>query len=191
MKPDYQHLEDSKLFELLSEDNDTAEKAFTELYGRYSPRVFAYCKRFMSTTEEAQDVFQDTFLKFLNSGKQAKETGKKVEKVLFYLLLIARHNCINIKRKEHVTYEFNDEIDIGYESHQDKDEMLNLIKVGLELIPTEYRELFVLREYDGLSYAEISELTNTPIANVKVKLHRSRQKLREVLAPYLEDLSKY
>lgn len=191
MNQNYQQLEDSKLFELLSEDNETAEGAFTELYNRYSPRIFAYCRRFMSTFEEAQDVYQETFLKFLNSGRQAKETGKRIDNVMFYLLLIARHICINVKRNEHKTYEFNEEIDAPYENHEDQDELLNLIKVGLELIPSEYKEIFILREYDGLSYTEIAELTNMTISTVKVKLHRARIKLREVLAPYMEDLSKY
>ena len=50
-------------------------------------------------------------------------------------------------------------------------------------------ESFVLREYDGLSYQEIADLTQTSLATVKIRIFRAKQKIREILAPYLSDLS--
>jgi RNA polymerase sigma-70 factor (ECF subfamily) len=47
----------------------------------------------------------------------------------------------------------------------------------------------VLREYDGLSYQEIADLTQTSLATVKIRIFRAKQKIREILAPYLSDLS--
>jgi RNA polymerase sigma-70 factor (ECF subfamily) len=186
---DYQNLEDEELYKLLCRDDEAAEKAFTEIYARYSPRVFAYCRRFLGDFEAARDIFQDTFLRFLNSAKNDKEHPKDIHNILSYLVLIARNICINHKRSERVSYSFDENIDVNLsDNHQNNDEMLNLIKIGLDLIPADYRELFVLREYEGFSYEQISNVTGIPKQNVKVRIHRARQKLREVLAPYIEDL---
>jgi len=77
------------------------------------------------------------------------------------------------------------------EGIEDKDELLELVKRSLELMPDEYREIFILREYDGLSYNEIAEMFNLPLNTVKVKIHRAKQKMREILSPYLTELSKF
>ena len=61
------------------------------------------------------------------------------------------------------------------------------MKTALELLPTSHREAFVLREYDGLSYQEISEVTGQSLASVKIHIFRAKEKLRKILAPYLEE----
>ncbi len=69
--------------------------------------------------------------------------------------------------------------------------MLALIRAAIKTLPEDYAEVFILREYDGLSYAEIAEVTGESLANVKVRIYRAKQKIRETLAPYLADLSKF
>ena len=63
--------------------------------------------------------------------------------------------------------------------------------MSLDLLPDNYREMFVLREYDGLSYQEISDVTDIPVATIKVRLYRAKKKMRKILAPYLADLSQF
>lgn len=58
-------------------------------------------------------------------------------------------------------------------------------------MPEEYREYFVLREYDGFTYNEIAEIMNTNVDTVKVKIFRAKKKMREILAPYLKELTNY
>jgi RNA polymerase sigma-70 factor (ECF subfamily) len=78
---------------------------------------------------------------------------------------------------------------ITEEYSHEKKELLSLVTTALELLPEDYRESFVLREYDGLSYQEIADLTQTSLATVKIRIFRAKQKIREILAPYLSDLS--
>ena len=73
MGMDYEQLSDNELFYLLKEKKATSERAFAELYNRHSPRVFAYCRRFLGSLEEAQDTFQETFYRFFNSAKEDRE----------------------------------------------------------------------------------------------------------------------
>ena len=85
---------DAELFAMLRGDTRTKESAFTELYSRHSSRVYQYCRYIMDDGDAADDVFQDTFIKFLQSG----ERGTNVENVPAYLLRIARNLCLNAKR---------------------------------------------------------------------------------------------
>jgi RNA polymerase sigma-70 factor (ECF subfamily) len=75
--------------------------------------------------------------------------------------------------------------DVPYEQQ----ELLQLIQASLELLPEDYREAFVLREYNGLTYQEISEVIGQSIDVVKVRIFRAKKKLRDILAPYLKDLN--
>lgn len=64
---------------------------------------------------------------------------------------------------------------------------MELITTALELLPEDYREAFVLREYDGLPYNEIAELTGASLATAKIRVFRAKEKLRKILEPYLRD----
>jgi RNA polymerase sigma-70 factor (ECF subfamily) len=57
------------------------------------------------------------------------------------------------------------------------------------MIPDDYREVFILREYEGLSYAEIAEVVDSSLSNVKVRIFRAKQKIRDILTPYIREFS--
>jgi len=71
----------------------------------------------------------------------------------------------------------------------EKKELLELITKAMETLPEDYKEAFVLREYEGLSYQEIADLTETSLSTVKIRIFRAKQKIREILAPYVAELS--
>ncbi|MBY0449594.1 MAG: sigma-70 family RNA polymerase sigma factor [Cyanobacteria bacterium] len=54
-------------------------------------------------------------------------------------------------------------------------------------LPEHFRTIVVLREIQGLSYDEIANILNTNIGTVKSRLARARQRLQEVLSPYIKD----
>jgi RNA polymerase sigma-70 factor (ECF subfamily) len=177
---------DAELFYQMKEEKSVAERAFGELYARHSPRVFAYCRRILGDRERAQDAFQDTFVKFYQSAQQERI----MTNVPAFLLRIARNLCLNAQRSRHQTVQFEDFHASMSDEPAEKTELLKLITTALELLPDDYRESFVLREYDGLSYQEIAEITNSSMATVKIRLFRAKQKIRDILAPYLADLAK-
>ncbi|MFP4369803.1 MAG: RNA polymerase sigma factor [Candidatus Kapaibacterium sp.] len=178
---------DSELFYMLTEDHTTAEEAFAELYTRHSPRIYAYCRRFLNDRAEAQDVFQDTFIKFYKSADKSRE----MTNVSAYILRIARNLCVNALKKDKNKVTYEDYMGGVDDDSHEKDELLKLIRRSLELLPDDYREAFIMREYQGLSYNEIAVETGISLSAVKVRIYRARQKIREVLQPYLEDLSKH
>lgn len=185
------HQTDLELFAQLSGEKSSAEAAFAILYQRFAPRVFAYCRRILGDYERAQDAFQESFIKFYNAARHERP----MTNVAAFLLRIARNTCLNYQRLKpglsQPPVQFVDDYHAPNDPYSyENQELLKLVTMALELLPENYREVFVLREYDGLSYAEIAEITNTSTANVKVRIFRAKQQIREILAPYLEDLSK-
>lgn len=176
---------DSELFAALREKKSIAEAAFSEIYARYSQRVFAYCLRIIGNNEDAQDIFQDTFLNFFKSAQEHSQ----IANVSAYLLKIARNLCLNHKRNKKYNLNFDNfhftTNDNGYEQK----EMLEIIGTALECLDFEYKEAFVLRLYHGLSYQEISDITGESLSTIKNRVWRAKLKIKNILSPYLQDLS--
>jgi RNA polymerase sigma-70 factor (ECF subfamily) len=82
-----------------------------------------------------------------------------------------------------------EEIELSYyDRPYEQKELLDILGRALDLLPDDYREAFVLREYNGLSYNEIAETVGISLDIVKIRIFRAKKKLREILAPYLVDL---
>ncbi|MBM2815354.1 MAG: sigE 1 [Ignavibacteria bacterium] len=177
---------DIELYHLLRESKEISERAFGELYCRYSPRVYAYCRRFLGDRVEAEDVFQDVFEKFYQSAFSQRE----MTNVPGFLLKIARNLCLNWKKRFKYSVDFDDNMLVKYDTRNENNELLDLIKMSLDLLSDDLREMFILREYEGLSYIEICDVSGLPMATVKIRIFRAKQKIREILAPYLADLEK-
>ncbi len=170
-----------------SENKKVSEAAFYELYRRYSSIVHAYCLKVVGNYELAEDFFQDVFVKFY----QKFDPSSKTVNVPGYLITLARNALLNYKRDKKSSIDIDDisvaaEPELSYE----KRELLNLIDAALELLDFEYKEAFVLREYDGLSYKDIAEITGTSLSNAKSRVFRAKQKIKEILAPYLKEFHK-
>ncbi|HZV13474.1 MAG TPA: RNA polymerase sigma factor [Candidatus Kapabacteria bacterium] len=177
---------DSELYALLRGDHRAKENAFTELYARYSSRVYVYCCRIMGDNVSAEDVFQETFIRFL----QTAEKGQDVLNIPAYLLRIARNLCFNAKRDDKSAAALS--VDDFQFSTEDKTvesaELGRLIEMALSLLTEEHREAFVLQAYNGLSYEEIAEVTNVPVTTVRNRVVRAKKRMREILSPYMEEL---
>jgi len=177
---------DLELYQQLALDEAAAHPALTQLYRRYGQRIYTYCRKILGDNHVAEDLLQETFVKLYDSGKNSRP----IENFPAYLMTIARNLCLSHKSRNarqfvpvedfHLTAK-----DVPYEQK----ELLQLIQTALEILPEDYREAFILREYNGLSYLEIAEVINESIDVVKVRIFRAKKKLRDVLAPYLNDLN--
>jgi RNA polymerase sigma-70 factor (ECF subfamily) len=181
-------MSDIELYAALKLEKPSSEKAFAELYARYSPRIFAYCRRILGDYDRAQDAFQETFVKFFNSAQQERE----MTNVPAYLLRIARNLCLNMQRSNKGQISLEEyHLPSSYDMSHDKKELLLLITQAMETLPLDYKEAFILREYEGLSYQEIADMTESSLSTVKIRIYRAKQKIRDILAPYIADISKH
>lgn len=174
---------DEQLTALLS--GKDAERAFTLLYDRYSSRIHAYCYRIVEDSAHAEDIFQETFIRFFQNAK----AGREMRNVPGFLITIARNLCLNHKRDRKVTVAIDDyHFPTSESKNYEQKELLDLIARSLELLDYDHREAFVLREYDGLSYEEVAEIIGTTVTNAKSRAFRAKQKIKAILQPYLKDL---
>lgn len=188
MAIDLQGKTDEQLYHLMVKKDGTGESAFAELYERHSQRIYAYCRRFLDGEETANDVFQETFVRFYKSASADRE----MTNLPAYLLRIARNLCVNAIRKQKDHSSFEEYMYEDFDQHHNgTEELMDLIKSALNQLEEKYREMFVLREYDGMSYAEIADATNESVSTVKVRIFRAKQKIRDILAPYIREIEKY
>lgn len=181
----YSKYNDLELYEALCKKKSIAEGAFAELYSRYSQRIYAYCLRVTGTPEDARDIFQEAFLKFFHSG----QTSMHVDNVPGFLLTITRNLCINYKRNKKISLNIEDYNVVTNDSGYEQKELLQIVSKALECLDFEYREAFILRQYQGLSYQEISDVVGDSVPAIKNRVWRAKEKIKKILEPYLQDLS--
>ncbi len=183
MKRKFSKYEDLELLKLLRGEKREAEAAFAEIYARYSQRIYAYCARILGEGEDAKDVFQETFLKFFDAAK----SNDKLNSVNFYLFKIARNICLNYKRDKKVSYNLDDYQIAARNDDYERIEIMELLKTALDLLEFDYREAFILRQYQGMAYKDIATITGDSVSAVKNRVWRAKEKIKEILSPYLED----
>lgn len=174
--------EDHELYAYIADGKENSELAFSVLYDRLSPAVWAYCLRMNNNEDVAKDILQDTFIAFYRTIRP----DKVVLDVKRRLFGIARKYNERYTRRTRDEVPF-DEVDF-YQEEYDNTELLDLIKKVVVKLPTAYREIFIMREYDCLSYIEISEITGDTMTNVKVKIHRARAKVKELLKKHIKEM---
>jgi RNA polymerase sigma-70 factor, ECF subfamily len=188
MAKEIAHYNDAELYRLIRSGDRLAESAFAELYRRLAPRVFKYCRRIVGNQELAEDIFQETFVRFYRSAA----TERTMTNVVAYILRIARNLSLNAKNSKYYNLVPLEGIDI-HESgdHYENRELMEIVAAAVECLQADFREAFVLREYDGLSYADIAEVLDISVPIVKIRIYRAKQAIRKTMAPYLADLAQF
>lgn len=157
--------------------------AFTEVYNRYSNKIYLYCRKIFGDGTFAEDIFQETFLQFLKNIENKKE----ISNIPGLLLKIARHLSINHKKSNKNNFsELEDIHAIFHDYSMESKELSQMIDMAMDLLPEEHKEAFILQIFEGLSYNDIAEITNVPLSTVRNRIVRAKSKLREILTPMLE-----
>jgi RNA polymerase sigma-70 factor (ECF subfamily) len=178
---------DLELYEMIRGGGGDAERGFKELYRRYAPRIHAYCYKILEDKEEAEDVFQETFVKFYVGIRQER----MMTNVSGFIFRIARNLSLN-RIRDRAPFEPIEgiEIEVNADHSLEQNELLGLIAGAVELLDLEYREAFVLREYENMSYEEIADIVGCSVANAKSRVFRARQKIRKLLEPNIRELDR-
>ncbi len=185
MPEDFSKHTDEQLFAAFRQSGKEKDAAFRELFSRYERKVYVYCLRMTGNPNDAGDVFQETFTRFYRQTQKPDET---VSNILAYLLTSARNVFLNTRRNRVFWSPFDDETIASHAPLYERNELLNIISSALELLDDPYREAFILRFYEGLSYKEISEITGDTVSSLKVRVMRAKDQVKGILAPYISDL---
>ena len=164
--------------ELLQSVADGDPAAFGSLYQKYRKPVYAYCFRILTDHDETEDAVQDTFLKARRSLSTLQRRGSFGP----WLFTIARNEAYQRLKSTARSVPLQgadvwDSRDLESElGARDQDALVGNVISRLRL---EYREVLLLREYAGLSYAEIAAIIGETESVVKSRLFRARRALYE------------
>lgn len=181
----YIHLEDAELVKLYIKGN---ESCLVELINRHQQKLFSFIYKKVKNQELAEDLFQDVFIKVINSLKLNKynEEGKFSN----WIIRVARNHLMdyfrdNVKMRTFSGTEDFDVFDVviveedhkphAYDRPIEKKKMRSLI-MGL---PKEMREVVILRTYFDMSFNEIAQLQSVGINTALGRMHNALKHLRK------------
>ncbi len=151
--------------------------AFNELYARYKQSVYSYCTLFVGRSASTDDIFQEVFLGTLEKIRN----GQEILNIEGYLLRSARNRCLNVIRDYRYAKDVYEMEDVLPEQTVEPDVLRDRLHDAVQSLPAELREPLVLREYQGYTYEEISNITDLPVSTLRKRLFRARNKLRTML----------
>lgn len=174
---------------LVEAARDGSEEAFRELVARYENRVASVVIRMLGDTPEAEDVGQETFIRFYHGLRRFRgqaSVGTYLTRIAINLSLTElkkrRRRSIFVPftppGREHDAPEM-DYADPG--ASAEYDDTAEQIQQALHRLKPEFRSVIVLRLMEGYSTKETAGLLGLPIGTVLSRLRRSQEKLKRML----------
>lgn len=155
--------------------------SFGELVRHYESFVFNVSYSYMGNYDDAFDTAQDAFIKAwrkLSTFKGESSFSTWLYRITANTAKDALKQRAERWKEAEVTEQLPSEQETPEESAV-KNEELSQLRSALASLEPEFREIIILREFDGLSYTELSEHLGIELGTVKSRLNRSREKLRE------------
>lgn len=177
-------LADEQLVELsVSGDAD----AFGEIVRRWERKIFALCFGMLGREDDARDAVQESFISAYRNLKNFRGEAK----VSSWLHRIAVNQCLTIKRRAKTRSEdFLDEDESAEDrtfvapAHlspartTEQSERLTLVRQAVQSLPTELKEVVVMKEFQEMTFQEISDTLELPLSTVKSRLYTALKQLR-------------
>jgi len=168
------------------------QSGIEQLIHKHKTRVFTYIRMYIRDVALAEDIFQETFLKVINSLRSGryKDNGK----FLSWVMRIA-HNLIidHFRKQKQANLISNDNYegdifnlkslaDSNVEDNIIYDQIVSDVRLILEELPDDQKEVVVLRHYAGLSFKEIAEQTNVSINTALGRMRYALINMRKIMA---------
>ena len=166
------------------------EKALEILIHRHSDRISSYIFNKIQNQELAEDIFQDTFIKVINTLKKGKynEEGKFLPWVLRIAHnLVIDHFRSNKKMPSYNTGEDFDIFDIikdedlSIETELIKEQINTDLRVLIDELPDDQKEVIIMRLYKDMSFKEIAEISNVSINTALGRMRYALINLRKMI----------
>lgn len=172
--------------QLLAQAAAGDRRAFEEIVSRYRPRVTQFVRWNLSDAHLAEDITQEVFLRAFQSAGTFR--GESTFRTWLYGL--ARNTCRHHYRQRDRLAEdaAGDETlrhipDTGADplSQLEQAEAASAVRDAVERLPAGQRLALLLRDWEDLSYAQISEVLGIPVGTVRSRIHNARARVAEVL----------
>jgi RNA polymerase sigma-70 factor (ECF subfamily) len=156
----------------------------SDLYLRYRAPLYRYCRAQLPSHHEAEDAVQSTFLRVFTALRK----GVEPECEAAWLYKIAHNVCLSRRlgsmRRARVEgpHDFHDLEDRLAAPEPGRRDELSSLNDALARMPENLRRVILLREWQGLSYAEIAEVLEISISAVETLIFRGRRHLAKALS---------
>lgn len=146
-------------------------------------KLFRYAKSILGNADEAKDVVQETLLKVWEKRNDLQEY-RSLE--AWCMTLVRNFSLQKFREKSHHHLALDGvgekaEPSLTASQHLEWKDTFEKIEVIVSGLPFKQKEVFQLRDVEGYSYQEVSEITGYPLNDVKVSLFRARNVIREKL----------
>ncbi|HHZ02784.1 MAG TPA: sigma-70 family RNA polymerase sigma factor [Tissierellia bacterium] len=178
---------------LIEESKKGNIDAFEELIKDYKKSAYNIALRMLRNVEDAEDVSQEAWIKIFKSIRNFNmESSFKV-----WMYRIVVNTCIDFKRKKNINAVSIDEtLDLGSGSEIqreiaddsnnpdiliDRNYDTQMVNDAINKLEDSFKTIIILRDIQGFTYKEISEILSCNLGTVKSRLSRARKNLKEVL----------
>jgi len=182
-------LTDEELIKVFQDENTI--EAYEILVKRFKDPLMNFVYRFLGDRDIASDIVQDTMIKFYLN----KDSYQSIAKFSTWIYTIAGNLSKNeLKRRKRrvilsisnddpddITLQIEDKKFIAPDRAADNSIKGDMVQRALLKVKPIYRELVILRDIDGFSYEEISEMTDLSLGTVKSRINRGRAYLQKLL----------
>ncbi len=161
--------------------------AFGEIVKRWERKIFALCFGMLGREDEAKDAAQDAFIAAYKNLSRFRGEAK----VSSWLHRIAVNQCLTRKRRDKTRSEsFFDESESAEEkvftapSHlspsriTEQNERMKAVRRAVKSLPEDLRQIVVMKEFEEMTFQEISDTIDVPLSTVKSRLYTALKQLR-------------
>jgi RNA polymerase sigma-70 factor (ECF subfamily) len=161
--------------------------AFGEIVKRWERKIFALCFGMLNREDEAKDAAQETFISAYKNLSKFRGDAK----VSSWLHRIAVNQCLTVKRRTKSRSEsFLDEesneservfvapVKSSPSRITEQNERLALVRQAVGALPEELRKVVIMKEFEEMTFQEISETLELPLSTVKSRLYTALKQLR-------------
>jgi RNA polymerase sigma factor (sigma-70 family) len=176
------HLNDQELMRIVQSGDYSPA---SEIYDRYSGRIYNFAFRFLKNAEASEDAVQEVFVKMIKHANQFHGDAK----LSTWLFSITANWCRDYLRKADNKSKESDDVlvtlpapaelapDRSFEQREDAQR----VQRALQQLTPEQREAILLSRYQGLSYAEIAQIAGCSEGAVKTRVFRAMETLKKTL----------
>lgn len=182
------------------------QKAFELLVIKYQRRIQRLIGRMVRDVDLVEDIAQETFIRAYRALAQFRGEAQFYTWLYRIAVNTAKKALMELKRDPTVSENFfkSGQSDESDETSPLENELINsetpeavlagkeiaqMVNAAMEALPEELRQAITLREIEGLSYEEISEVMNCPIGTVRSRIFRAREAISARIKPLLENQS--
>jgi len=194
---DLENLEARTDEELMNLCVEGSEEAFRELMRRFHPRIVNVVYRYINDPVRAEEIAQEVFVRVYVHRERYRRTARFSTWIFTIALNLTKNEIRHRVRHSRLMSldaltEMGSSVGFflrergkGPDEKVEERELQSIVNKAIVELPPKYRDAVVLRDLEGLSYEEVSDILSIPGGTVRSRINRGRLILKKKLEPYV------